>query len=111
MFQLDWCYWRSLLCRRDRNPDQIAALEPRLRCCKLERMNKLQAIFDSLPDAELKAVVVDLQRQNETGVLPKGPARELARRVVTEVGVPFSDASQIVRTEPIRRAAFKWATT
>lgn len=72
-------------------------------------MNKLQAIFNSLSDVALKAVVLDLQHQDETGVLPAGPARDLIQRVVDEVNIPFNDAFQIVQHEPIRRAAFKWA--
>lgn len=73
-------------------------------------MNKLQAIFNSLPDDELKAVMLDLQHQDETGILPAGPARNLAQRLVDEVEIPFVDAFKIVQHEPLRRAAYKWAS-
>lgn len=87
---------------------QVALASSRL-SCNLNHMNKLQAIFNSLSDVALKAVVLDLQHQDETGVLPAGPARDLIQRVVDEVNIPFNDAFQIVQHEPIRRAAFKWA--
>ncbi len=73
-------------------------------------MNKVQLIFNSLADGELKSVVLDLQVQNETGILPPGPARELMKRLVDEVTIPFKNAYQLVQNEPIRRAAFKWAS-
>lgn len=73
-------------------------------------MNKVQEIFNSLSDSELKSVVMDLKSQDETGILPAGPARDLIKRIVDEVNIPNGDALQIVQREPMRRAAFKWAS-
>lgn len=72
-------------------------------------MSPMQAIFNGLSDDQLKAIVRDLQEQDETGILPHGPARELQARIVAETGVPTKDAFQLVQHEPLRRAAFKWA--
>jgi len=72
-------------------------------------MNPVQVIFNNLSDAQLKAVVLDLQHQDETGILPAGPARELIQRLVEETNIPSKDAFQLVQHEPVRRAAFKWA--
>lgn len=73
-------------------------------------MSPVKALYNALSDAQLKAVVRDLQQQDETGVLPPGPARELAQRLVAETKVPVSDAFHLVQHEPLRRAAFKWAS-
>lgn len=72
-------------------------------------MNKVQQIFHALSDAELKAVILDLNTQDETGILPSGAARELIKRLVDETEIPFKDAFQLVQHEPYRRAAVKWA--
>lgn len=74
-------------------------------------MNKVQTIFNSLPDAALRLVVLDLQRLDETGILPLGAARDLIGRLVEEVNIPYNDSFQLVLHEPIRRAAFKWASS
>lgn len=74
-------------------------------------MSSVQLIFNALTDAQLRAVVLDLQSQDESGVLPQGPARELVRRIVAETQVSFNDAFQLVQHEPLRRAAFKWAAS
>lgn len=72
-------------------------------------MSLMQAIFNGLNDDQLKAIVRDLQHQDETGILPPGPARDLQKRIVSETGVSSNDAFQLVQHEPLRRAAFKWA--
>lgn len=72
-------------------------------------MSTVQVIFGALSDDQLKAVVRDLQHQDETGILPSGPARDLQKRIVTETGVSANDAFQLMQHEPLRRAAFKWA--
>ena len=72
-------------------------------------MNSVQVIFNDMSDDQLKAVVRDLQQQDQTGILPSGPARDLAKRLVSETNVSANDAFQLVQHEPLRRAAFKWA--
>lgn len=74
-------------------------------------MNKSQAIFNSLSDAQLKAIVTDLKHLSETGILPAGPARELTQEIHTEIGVPVNHAMSMVQTESLKIAAFKWAVT
>ncbi len=73
-------------------------------------MNPVQKILTSLTDEDLKAIIRDIIVLDETGVLPSGAARNLANRLVQEVSIPFNDALTIAQREPMRIAAFKWAS-
>lgn len=69
---------------------------------------KIQAIFDSISDDDLRAAVRELRELEECGVLPSGVVRDLRARLV-EVGVPENDAGKVVDSIIYRMAAFKWA--
>lgn len=72
-------------------------------------VSPVSAIFESLTDGQLKAVIRDLQQQEETGIIPEGAARQLAQRLVVEIGIAHKDAFQLVQQVPMRLAAYKWA--
>lgn len=72
-------------------------------------MNTVQAIFASLADAELKAIVQELQAFDASGVLPAGRVRDLAARLMRETGLSYSDAAHLSQKEPLRLAAYRWA--
>lgn len=70
--------------------------------------NKVQAIFASISDDDLRMAVHEIKELEERGVLPVGVVRELRTRLVA-AGVPESDAVKVVDTSIYRMAAFKWA--
>lgn len=72
-------------------------------------MNKVHKAFNSLSKEDLKAIIRDLIALDETGVLPRGPARDLASSIAQTAGIPEKDALTLVQREPLRIAAFKWA--
>lgn len=72
-------------------------------------MNRVTAVFNSLSDDDLKAVVRDLRVMDETGVLPDGSARRLCERLVTESGILPNEARNLVFHHTLRVAAFRWA--
>jgi hypothetical protein len=71
-------------------------------------MNAVCKFFASIDDNELRLVIRDLRVFSETGVVPFGVVHQLARRLVSQTGIPMSDAMHLVQSEPLRIAAFKW---
>lgn len=72
-------------------------------------MNALQRIFAELSDADLRAGIHELQALEDSGVLPDGTVRALARRIEAEAGLSAHDARSVVNSNLYRIAAQKWA--
>lgn len=73
------------------------------------RMNKLDKILSEINDDDLKTAVIELKSKRETGILCDGFVRELAHKIVKEVGISFHDALKIAEENTMVMAAFKWA--
>lgn len=69
---------------------------------------KVQAIFASLSDDDLREAVREIKELEECGVLPAGVVREVRARLVG-TGVPETDAVKVVDSSIYRMAAYKWA--
>lgn len=74
-------------------------------------LNKLETILESLSEATLKKGVRELAKKQETGILENGVIRELAQKIVREVGIPFNDSLTLAERAVIEKAAFKWANS
>lgn len=70
--------------------------------------SKVQAIFSSLSDDDLREAVHEIKELEERGVLHGGVIREIRARLVA-AGVPENDAVKVVDASIYRIAAFKWA--
>lgn len=71
-------------------------------------MNALQRIFAELSDADLRAGILELQAMEDSGVLPDGTVRALARRIEAEAGLSGHEARSVVNSNLYRIAALKW---
>lgn len=71
-------------------------------------MNKLLCIFDTITDAKLCQMLEEYRELDETGILKSGVVRELISEVQEEFNMNFSNASSIVSSAVIRKAAYKW---
>ncbi len=72
-------------------------------------MNIVQQIFAGISEADLKDAVGELQKLEDTGVLPGGKVRDLAHRLQEEAGLSAHDARAVAQSSILRIAAFKWA--
>lgn len=72
-------------------------------------MNRIAQIFQELSDADLVAMLAEMQELDSNGVLPDGKVRQLARRLESEAGACASDARHIVDSHIFRTAAYRWA--
>lgn len=75
-----------------------------------QSVNKVQQIFDSLPDKEVQAAIREIKALDESGVLPHdGVVRTVSLRLQTEVGISAHDARHLASTQMMKQAAFRWA--
>lgn len=72
-------------------------------------MSAGQAFFVELPDAELRALVLDLEGLRATGVMPTELVSNLARRLGERTGIPYRDALTLAQSEPLHITAMRWA--
>lgn len=70
--------------------------------------NKVQAIFASISDDDLRKAVYEINELEQLGALPVGVVREIRARLVA-AGVPENDAVKVVDASIYRIAALKWA--
>ena len=72
-------------------------------------MNTVDSIISELSDESLRCGVRELHQLNQTGILPSGVVRELAKHIASRTGIPHHEARTIAPDAILRVAAFKWA--
>ncbi len=71
-----------------------------------DAMNAVEAILASVSDADLKECIAELKSLDDSGVMPNGKVRALARRLQDEAGLSGNYARNVANTSVIRIAAF-----
>ncbi|WP_321935428.1 hypothetical protein [Paraburkholderia sp. J8-2] len=71
--------------------------------------NKVEQFLSSISDDDLRRVLRDYKVQRETGIMPEGAMRGLARDIHERFGLKLADASAVISEGVLRIAAYRWA--
>jgi len=72
-------------------------------------MNLVQQILAGVSDEEMRESLGEMKELEESGVLPQGRVRDLARKLQEDAGLSANDARAVAESAIFRIAAFKWA--